>query len=177
MNKKEKTISSELIYKGRILDLYKDEVICPNGVKSIREVIRKSKAACIIAELDGKIMLEKQYRYPYDEVLIEIPAGKSDEDEDTSVTAVRELEEETGYKANKIVKLGTVYPTVAYTDELIDVYYATDLKKTKTHLDIDEELELFFVTKEEFENLIKEDKIRDAKSVVAYYLYKLKTDK
>lgn len=174
MDKKEKTIHSELIYKGRILDLYKDDVVCPNGAKSVREVIRKGKAACVIALLNDKIILEKQYRYPYDEIMIEVPAGKSDGDEETKTTAIRELEEETGYKANTIKFLGTLYPTVAYTDELIDVYFATDLEKTHTHLDFDEELEMFLASPNEVEEMIKEGKIKDSKTIIAFYLYKIK---
>ena len=71
MKLKEKRISSELIYKGKILDLYKDKVLCPNGHESYREVIKHCKAVCILAELDGKYAIEEQYRYPYDEVVIE----------------------------------------------------------------------------------------------------------
>lgn len=171
MDNKEKTIKSELIYKGKILSLYKDDVICPNGVNSIREVVRKNKGAAVIALVNNKIILEKQYRYPYDETILEIPAGKCEDNEDSKITASRELEEETGYKANKLTYLGCLYPSVAYTDEIIDLYYAEDLIKTKTHLDKDEQLDVVFITIDEFRKLILEGKIKDAKTIIAFFLF------
>ena len=97
MNLKEKKLSSELIYKGKIIDVYKDKVLCPNGHESYREYVSHCKASCIMALLpNGKFILEKQYRYPYDEVIYEFPAGKCDPNEDPLKTATRELEEETG---------------------------------------------------------------------------------
>lgn len=174
MNKKEKTVKSELIYKGKILSVYKDDVICPNGVNSVREVIRKNKGAAVIALLNDKIILEKQYRYPYDEIILEIPAGKCEENEDSKETALRELEEETGYKANNITYLGNLYPSVAYVDEIIDIYYAGDLVKTHTHFDKDENLDVVYKSIKEVEQLILDGKIKDAKTIIAFYLYTLK---
>ena len=155
MDLKEKKLSSKEIYKGKILDLYVDEVMCPNGHKSSRELIRHCKASCIIAKLDnGNFLLEKQYRYPYDEVILEFPAGKCDKGEDPKITALRELEEETGYKANDIEFLGEYYPTCAYTDEIIYLYFASNLVKTKQHLDENEALNVFEVTKDELKGSI-----------------------
>lgn len=171
MNKKEKTLKSELIYKGKILSLYKDDVICPNGVNSTREIIRKNKGAAIITLVDGKIILEKQYRYPYDEVILEIPAGKCEENEDSKITASRELMEETGYKANKLTYLGSLYPSVAYVDEIIDIYYAEDLIKVEAHLDKDEELEITYIAIDEVKKLILDGKIKDAKTIIAFFLF------
>jgi ADP-ribose pyrophosphatase len=175
MDLKEKKISSEHIFKGHLLDVYKDTVLCPNGKIAYRELIRHCLASCMIAKLDdGKFLLERQFRYPFDEVLYEFPAGKADGDEKPEVTASRELEEETGYRATKLVYLGKIYPSPAYTDEAIYLYYATSLEKKEQHLDKDEALNIYEVSFEEIEKLVDEDKIHDAKTLAAIYLYKRK---
>jgi len=175
MELKEKKIDSKEIYKGKILDLYVDSVICPNGHESKREVIRHSKASCILVRNNnGKFILEKQYRYPYDEVIIEFPAGKAEEGEDTKITALRELEEETGYKSNHIEFLGLYYPTVAYTDEIIYLYYAEDLVKTKQNLDENEALNLFEVDEDTLKEMIRKGEIVDGKTLAAYLYYILR---
>lgn len=174
MELKEKKISSEEIYKGKILDLYKDKVLCPNGHESYREVVRHCKAVCVIAELDGKIAIEEQYRYPYDEIVIEFPAGKVEKGEDLTVAAVRELEEEIGYHAKKIEYLGEMYPSCAYTDEIICLYYAHDLVKTQQSLDENEALNYKFVSLEDIKEMVKTNKIKDAKTICALQLFLLR---
>lgn len=174
MDLKEKKLSSELIYQGKILDLYKDTVKCPNGVISAREVVRHCKAACVLAIKDDKVIIEEQYRYPYDEVILEFPAGKIEEGEDVLKGAIRELEEETGYLAHTIEYLGDMYPACAYTDEIISLYVATDLEKTKQNLDDNEVLNFKFISFDELNELIKTNKIKDAKTIAAYSLYLLK---
>lgn len=175
MDLKEKKLSSKEIYKGKILDLYVDEVMCPNGHKSSRELIRHCKASCVIAKLDnGNFLLEKQYRYPYDEVILEFPAGKCDKGEDPKITALRELEEETGYKANDIEFLGEYYPTCAYTDEIIYLYFASNLVKTKQHLDENEALNVFEVTRDELKELFLNNEIKDGKTQSCYLYYLLR---
>lgn len=170
---REETISSKEIYKGKILDIYLDEVKLPSGRISHRELIRHCHAAAVLAINEkGEVLLEDQYRYPYDDIITEIPAGKGDEGEEAIDTAKRELEEETGYRANHIEELGLFYPSVGYTDEAIHIFLATDLIKTEQHLDPGEELEYYFVPFEKFCSLIKEGKIPDGKTVAAlgYYL-------
>ena len=175
MDLKEKKLASKNIYKGHIVNLFVDDVLCPNGHESTREVIRHCKAACVVAKLpNGKYILEKQFRYPYDEVIFEIPAGKTDEGETTLTTAKRELEEETGYRPNKVEFLGTYYPSPAYTDEIIDMYYAEDLVKTEQHLDENEALNLMEVTLDELKGMIKDNKIKDGKTLAALFEYILK---
>lgn len=172
MELKEKKISSEEIYKGKIIDVYRDKVLCPNGKESYREYIKHCRASCIIAKLpNGKFLMEKQYRYPYDEVIYEFPAGKCDKDEDPAITAKRELEEETGYLANKIEYIGEIYPSCAYTDEIIYIYFATGLVKTHKHWDENERVEVFELTMDEILDLTKKGILKDAKSVsgLAYY--------
>lgn len=172
MDLKEKMISSKEIYRGHILDLFVDKVSLPNGKESTREVIRHCIASAVLAmDEEGNIILEEQYRYPFDTILKEIPAGKCDKDEDPKDTALRELEEECGYKANKIEYLGVIYPTVAYTDEKIYIYLATELKKTHQHLDDGESLTYKFIPFKELVRLAKDGEIQDGKTLAAITFY------
>jgi ADP-ribose pyrophosphatase len=178
MEKNEKKISSQEIYKGHILNLFVDQVKLPNGDITAREVIRHCKAAAILAfDEAGRVILEDQFRYPYDTILTEIPAGKCEPNEDPILTAKRELEEETGYKAVKIEELGQFYPSVAYTDEVIYLYMATGLVKTSQHLDKDEDLDFYKVSFPKLLELIETGKIRDGKTVAAVMQYILKYKK
>ena len=174
MELREKKISSTSIYKGKIIDVYKDKVLCPNGHESYREYVKHCKAVCIIAELNGLFALEDQYRYPYDEIIKEFPAGKVDENEDIEHAAKRELEEEIGYHANKLIYLGEMYPSCAYTDEIIYLYYATDLVKTEQHLDINEAINYYFISLDEIKEMIVNNEIKDAKTICALQHYLLK---
>jgi len=177
MEQKEKKIDGKEVYKGKILDLWVDEVELPNGDKATREVIRHCKAAAILAfDLTGRIILEEQYRYPYDTLITEIPAGKCDPDEEPEKTAFRELAEETGYKASHLEFLGKMYPSCAYTDEVIYIYMATGLVKGEQHLDKDESLTFRKVTLDDLLSMIREGKIQDAKTLaaVSFYITKYK---
>lgn len=175
LNLKETKVSSKEVFKGKILDVFVDTVTLPNGHTATRELIRHCKAAAVLAfDEDNNVILEKQFRYPYNDVLIEIPAGKADKDEDPIITAKRELQEETGYEAGKLTLLGEFYPSVAYTDEIIYLYEAHDLKKKSQHLDEDETLCYFKVSFDEFKKMVKEGQIGDGKTLaaLAYYLAK-----
>ncbi len=136
----EKQISSESVYKGRLLDVYCDKVELPNGHTSTREYIKHVGAACVVpVDGDGNIIIEKQFRYPFNKVLTEIPAGKLDSKEEPHLdAALRELKEETGFAAEKMIYLGEFYPTCAYSDEIIHMYLATGLIKGEQKLDDDE---------------------------------------
>ena len=171
-NLREIKLSSELLYKGKIIDVYKDKVRCPNGHESTRELVRHCKASCVLAITeDNKIIVERQYRYPYDDILYEFPAGKCDKDEDPQITAIRELEEETGYKAGKCEYLGKMYPTCAYSDEVIYLYLCTELKKTTQHLDENEALDILYLSFDELKALLNDGKFFDAKSLCALAFY------
>ncbi|MBQ9265647.1 MAG: NUDIX hydrolase [Bacilli bacterium] len=166
MDLKETKVESEVIYSGKIIDVYKDKVVLPNGTFTYREYIKHCKASCVLARLpNGKFLVEKQFRYPYQEVLYEFPAGKCDENEEPIHTALRELEEETGYKASKITYLGLMYPTCAYSDEIIYLYFAESLSKTSQNLDENENVEVIELSYEEIINLIKKGELKDAKSL------------
>ena len=125
-------VKRELIHKGTILDIYEDTVRLPNGKEEKWDFVsHRMGAACVLAvRPDGKILMVRQYRNALDRFTLEVPAGKRDSlDEDTSICAARELEEETGYRAGKLEKLLSLKSTVAFCDEFIDVYLATELEK------------------------------------------------
>ena len=170
-------IDGKTIYKGKILDLEVDTVKYPNDNTTKREVVRHCKAVCVLAEYENEFILERQYRYPYNEVLWELPAGKVDPGEKLVDAAIRELEEETGFHANSITYLGKMYPSCAYTDEEIYLYYATDLVKTKTNLDPNEIIDIYFKPLDEINEMIVNNVIVDAKSICALHLYMLNIKK
>ena len=169
--KSERKISSEKLYEGKIISLYVDEVKCPNGDTALREYVKHPGGVCVLPIIDNKVIMERQYRYVYGKDIFELPAGKIEKGEKPEIAAIRELEEETGYSTDKLISLGEIYPSVGYTDEIIRLFLATDLKKTKRHLDEDEFIDLDYVPIEVLENQIKNGEIRDAKTVVAVLKY------
>lgn len=135
----EEMVSSEEIYSGKIVHLYRDTVRLPNGRQAIREVMRHAGAAAVVPLTDdGNVILVRQYRYPFAQVMLEIPAGKLDAGEDPLQCARRELMEETGLEAREFVSLGVYYPSVAVMDEVIHLYLARNFTKGETNLDADE---------------------------------------
>lgn len=173
MQFREKTNKKEYIYKGKILSLRKDEVILPDGKSAIREVVEHSGGSTVLCEKDGEILLVKQFRYPYKEITLELPAGKLNEGETPEQTAIRELEEEGGIIAGRVKKLFDVYPTPAYTNEIIRIYQAEDIKEGAVNLDEDEFLSAVWVDKKELKRMIDSGEIKDAKTLIAL-LYALK---
>lgn len=173
MEFKEKTLKKDYLYRGKILNLRKDEVQLPNGKSAVREMVEHSGGSAVVCEKDGKVLLVKQFRYPYGAELLEIPAGKLNEGEDPAETAIRELEEEGGIKAERVEKLFDIYPTPAYTNEVIRIYRAVGVKTTKPHLDDDEFLDAIWVEKELLKKMLDNGEIKDAKTVIALqYLLK-----
>lgn len=136
----EEKISSEDIFKGKILYIKKDKVKLPNGKTADRELVRHIGAVCVIPVTDdGKVILVRQFRYPIGETVLEVPAGKLDSpDEDRLEAAKRELREETGFTADEWTDLGIYYPSPAYCDEKLTVYLARGLHKGEQSLDEDE---------------------------------------
>ena len=165
----EKTISSECVFDGCILHVIKDNVALPNGNEATREVIRHIGAVCVVPVTDdGQVVMERQYRYPIDTVISEIPAGKLDsKDEDRLEAAKRELKEETGYSADKWVDMGIYYPAAAYSDERITMYLATGLHKGEQKLDEDEFLNVEIIPIENLVDDIMSGRITDGKTQVA----------
>ena len=156
-----------MIYKGKILNLCCDDVTLPNGKTACREIVNHAGGSCILCEKDDKILLVKQFRYPYKEVIYEIPAGKLNAGEDPAETAIRELEEEGGIRAECVVKMFDVYPTPAYTNEIIRIYRAEGLSETQVKLDEDEFLSAVWVDKNEIKKMIERGEIKDAKTLIA----------
>ena len=168
----EKKISSEDVFDGVLLHVKKDTVQLPNGHTAPREWIKHPGAAAVVPLLpDGNIILVKQFRYPVNQVTIEIPAGKLDiEGEDPIICAQRELSEETGYTAGRIWKLTTIATTVGFSNEWIHLYAAEDLKSGRQHTDADEFINYIKVPLTEAIKWIDEGKIFDSKSIIAILL-------
>ena len=166
---KETPVASQLIRAGRILDMKVDQVRVFNGQIAVRELVRHLGAVCIVPVTeDGQIVLERQYRYPIDQVLTELPAGKLDyAGEDPLEAAKRELREETGLRAAEWIFLGDFYPAAAYSDERIRMYLARGLSQGERDLDPDENINLFTLPLEEAVNAVMRGEIPDAKTQLA----------
>lgn len=168
MDLTEKTIEKNYIYNGRIINLRNDKIMLPNGKVAYREVVEHNGGVCIAALTEkNEILLVRQYRYPYAEALIEIPAGKLERGEDTFDCARRELKEETGATAESISFLGKMYPSPGYTAEVIYIYKAKGLTFGSQHLDEDEFLNVLKVPLTEAAEMIKKGEIVDAKTTIA----------
>ena len=165
----EKQAESEEIFDGVILHVFRDKVELPNGDLSVREVIAHVEAVCVVpVDADGNVILERQYRYPIDAVITEIPAGKLDkEGEDPLEGAKRELREETGITADRWTDLGLFVPAAAYCAETIRMYLAQDLHQGRQQLDEDEFLDVFRMPLKDAVQLVMDGKIPDAKTQAA----------
>ena len=168
-NLNEVQTGSEEIFDGVILHVFKDTVQLPNGKAATREVIRHVGAVGIVPLTDdGKVIVERQFRYPLNRVITEIPAGKLDSlTEDRLSAAKRELAEETGYTATEWIDLGDYYPAAAYCDERITLYLARNLSLGQRHLDEDEFLNFEAVPLAELVNQVMDGTITDGKTQVA----------
>tara|TARA_B100002052_G_scaffold176004_1_gene160141 strand:- start:25 stop:576 length:552 start_codon:yes stop_codon:yes gene_type:complete len=166
-NMEEKTNSSEIVFKGKLLDVRRDIVILPNGNTGSREWINHPGAVCCVPLLsDDKIALIKQYRYPLRKVMIELPAGKLDKGENPEICAIRELEEEIGYKANKLTFLTNIHPAIGFANEKMWLYFAEDLEKTNQKLDSDEFLEIIPTKLEDALEMVWNGSITDVKTII-----------
>ncbi len=166
----EKQIDSELVYSGDFLEVRKDKVLLPDGATSTREYLIHPGAVVILAMLDnGKLLMERQYRYPPRQEFIELPAGKIDKGEDILVTAQRELLEETGYVAREWTKLTSAFPCIGYSDERLEYFIARGLTHRGRKLDEGEFLEVFELSLEEAIEWIHLGKITDGKTIVGLF--------
>ena len=164
----EKTISASYIFKGRIINLRVDKAELPNGNIADREVVEHPGGVCVAALTeDDCLLFVRQFRYPYGEELLELPAGKRDPGEEPLATGKRELKEETGCTAKHFRSLGRVYPTPGYIDEVIYLYLATDLTQGKTNPDEDEFLEIEKIPLTDAVRMVMEDTFTDAKTQIA----------
>lgn len=169
-----KRIHRELVHKGKIIDYYQDTIIADNGMEEIFDFIgHKGAAAVVPVREDGKILMVRQYRNALDRETLEIPAGgREGTEEPTRDCAARELEEETGFKSDNLELLISIYTTVAFCNEKIDIYVARDLKPSKQNLDDDEFIEVEAHDIEELCQMIYDQKIQDSKTVAALMAYK-----
>ena len=166
----ERCCGSEEILKGKFLHAFRDQVVMPNGSTSIREYFKHPGAAMVIpllSEHDGgcTVVMERQFRYPLGEVMVEFPAGKRDADESLLVCAQRELREETGYTATHWARAGSVCPAIAYSTERIDIWFARGLTRGAQRLDQGEFLEVFSATSEELLTWCRDGTITDSKTL------------
>lgn len=168
---------SNIIFHGKIFDVKVDEIeYNGTGNKSFRQVaVHPGGAVIMPVKDDGKIVLISQYRYPHNEILLELPAGKLEKDEDPLLCATRELTEETGYTSNKITKLGKIYTTPGFCDEVLHIYLAEDLTPGNHAREEGEEgMEVIELTLEEIKEKIRTGKIVDAKTICGIHFFENK---
>ena len=169
MNLVEKTEKQTYIYKGRIINLRCDDITLPDGKEAKREVVEHPGGVCVLPLTDNdEIIFVRQYRYPYSEILLEIPAGKRDsKEEDTLECGKRELREETGATAEKYTFLGELYPSPGYVGEIIYMYMAENLSFGETNPDEDEFVETVKIPFEKALEMVMNGEIKDAKTQAA----------
>lgn len=162
----EHTLTSSELLKGHFLHAFRDTVRLPDGRETSREYIRHPGAVMIVAQLaDGRLVLERQYRYPVHAVMVEFPAGKLDAGEDSLACAKRELLEETGYTARRWAKAGVLHPVISYSTEFIDIWFAQDLTAGERQLDDGEFLDVFSATPAELLLWCRDGHVTDAKTL------------
>ncbi|MDX8386265.1 MAG: NUDIX hydrolase [Gallionella sp.] len=170
MDLKETCLESNVVYEGSFLQVRKDSVSLPDGGVSSREYITHPGAVAILALLDnGKLVMERQFRYAPQQEFIELPAGKIDHGEDILATAKRELLEETGYVANEWSHLSTVWPCIGYADERMEYFIARGLTHQGRQLDEGEFLEVFELSLVDALEWIKQGKINDSKTILGLF--------
>lgn len=169
MKLEEKTLDKNYIFNGKIINVRVDEALLPNGVTAKREVVEHPGGVCVAAVTDNdEILLVKQFRYPYGEVILEIPAGKRDrKDEDPLECGKRELREETGAVADEFISLGELYPTPGYCGEIIWLFAAKGLTFGETDPDDDEFVEVEKVPFQTAVEMVLNGEIKDAKTQTA----------
>ncbi len=168
----EKTIKKHSVYEGKIINVRCDEAELPDGRPCKRELVEHPGGAAVVCEFGGKIAFVRQYRYAYGEELLEIPAGKLEKGEDPMLAAMRELSEETGFRAERLSLLTVLYPSPGYTNEKIYLYAAHGVTRGESRLDEGEFLDLEMIPAEEAFAMAQNGVLRDAKSVAALLLYK-----
>ncbi|GAA0177203.1 NUDIX hydrolase [Clostridium sediminicola] len=164
----ENTLKSEVKFEGKIINLSVKEVELPNGKTAYREIVNHPGGVAVIAFKDeNTLLMIEQFRSPIEKVLLEIPAGKLEKDEDIELCGRRELEEETGYKAETFTYLGKIVPSPGYTDEYIYLYKAENLFKGNVGGDDDEFINLLEIDLNVVKEMVKSGKIIDAKTICA----------
>jgi ADP-ribose pyrophosphatase len=167
----EPTVESKLVYEGRILDLRVDTVRLPSGRLTTREIAEHSDSVCMVPlDNQGKVLLVRQYRKSVESNLLEVPAGGIDENEAPEAAALRELQEEVGYTARKIVRLAGFWVSPGWCTEFMYAYLATELSPAQLEADFDEDIAVIRVPLADTLDLITRGEIQDAKSVASLLL-------
>lgn len=169
---KERMKSQHYHYQGKIINLRVDEAILENDKVVLREVVEHPGGVGILAIDGDDVLLVRQFRYPYQEMILEIPAGKLESNENPYDTGLRELYEEVGAITNKMVSLGKMYPSPGYSNEIIHLFLATEFTLTKNQLDEDEFLSVERIPLKRAYQMIENQELMDAKTVLALLLYK-----
>lgn len=163
-------LASETVFSGCLLHVRSDRVRLPDGMEARREYIRHPGAVVIVAvDEDGRLIFERQFRYPLRASFVELPAGKLEPGEDSLVCARRELLEETGYQATHWEYRGVMHPCIGYSDERIEIFFARGLSQHGRQLDEGEFLEVFSLSRAQVEEGIANGEITDGKTIVAFY--------
>ena len=163
----ERKVRSEELFKGRLLHAFRDTVRLPDGAETTREYVTHPGAVMMIPVLDdGRLVLERQFRYPMGKVMIEFPAGKLDAGEDPLACAKRELLEETGYSAREWARAGVLHPIVSYSTEFIEIWFARGLTLHERSLDEGEFLEVITATPAELQDWCRDGRVTDAKTLI-----------
>ncbi len=175
--KKEETLTSKYLFEGKIIKLRYDEVRLQNGNTSTREVVEHPGGVCIAAvDENGQVLMVRQYRRPFDQMLLEVPAGKLNYGEDPYECGARELEEETGYTTDHMEFLGKVYLSPGFCNEVIHVYMTDHLIPGTLHPDEDEFINVERFSLDELVSMIMSGEIQDAKTQIAILKLKTKLD-
>ncbi|NTW71284.1 MAG: NUDIX hydrolase [Eubacteriaceae bacterium] len=166
----EKTIETKEIFRGKVIDLKVDTVTLPNGHHTQRELISHSGGCAVVVNHKGDIVFVRQYRKSIETHLLELPAGKLDPNEDIATCALRELQEETGLIAENMVKIGLMYPTPGYSNEVIHLYYADKLREGTVNRDEDEFMDVIRIPVNKISEMIAKGEIIDGKTLTALLL-------
>lgn len=162
----ETRVASQELLRGHFLHAMRDTVRLPDGTEASREYVIHPGAVMVVAELpDGRLLLERQFRYPVQAVMIEFPAGKLDPGEDSLACAQRELLEETGYSASQWARAGVLHPVISYSTEFIDIWFARDLTAGERQLDAGEFLDVFSASAEDLLQWCRDGRVTDAKTL------------
>ena len=167
MNLTEKTVRKNIVFEGKIIRVRCDDALLPDGRPCRREVVEHPGGASVLYVREGKVLLVRQFRYPYGEETLEIPAGKLDPGEDPAHTAARELAEETGWEPASVEHLYTIYPTPGYSAEKIYIYRARGVRAGAAHPDEGEFLTAAFYPVSDVLAMIERGEIRDTKTIIA----------
>ena len=166
----EKLLASKRIYEGRLVNLRQDAVVLSSGRETVREVVEHPDCVAIVAiNSEDNVVMVRQFRKPVEGVLLEIPAGVIEPGEEPQECALRELEEETGYMAGKMERIGGFYSSPGYSTEFLYLFLATDLQKGSTRPDEDEIIEVVSIPWEQIPGLIAKGEVCDAKSIVGLF--------